>query len=517
MDEITVMLVDDEKLFIENLLSIYDWNSNGFNIVSAASNGKQALKQFQKFHPQVVITDIRMPFMDGIKLIQSIRKQDKTTKIVLLSSYGDFKYAQQAIKEGITNYILKDEMDSEHISELMSEIKNQILMETSKQNIIVQNKALDFFGNISDKLSDIDPAVCEILKSPSCFVILNEDVPLPIDADSLIPPALSLEKVHDLVSEHSFEGFSVEYAFLFERNIVTCVKSSSPHTDWQKDFNIFSQSILRRIYESFGRSFTAFMVSKNIDLREMKKIYYNAKNIFRSKYFLGVGKTYNLLNESISMGEKEIYFDENSFYKVLECENEDKVKEYIKSLYSSVSLPKLNYKGLVLISRNLYHILKSEKKKLPQLTKYFEQERNIKTLMTITDVKSYIQNEYTQLIKAKRDNSYSNLSPEVMRSIKYIQENYQNSSLKIENIAAHVGLSSGRLSVIFKKDTNLTVNEFITNTRIAKAKELLQTESYKVYEIAQMVGYSSSQYFSHLFSAVTGLNPLDFKKGREVH
>ena len=183
MDEITVMLVDDEKLFIENLFSIYDWNANGFNIVSAASNGKQALKQFQKFHPQVVITDIRMPFMDGIKLIQQIRKQDKTTKIVLLSSYGDFKYAQQAIKEGITNYILKDEMNSDHISELMSEIKNQILMETSKQNIIVQNKALDFFGNISDKLSDIDPAVCDMLKSPSCFVIINEDVPLPIDTD----------------------------------------------------------------------------------------------------------------------------------------------------------------------------------------------------------------------------------------------------------------------------------------------------------------------------------------------
>ena len=117
-DLISVMIVDDEKLMLEDLSTMIDWEAYGYQIIATAFNGKLALRKYREYHPQVIFTDIRMPFMDGIEMISEIRKTDEKVSIVLLTAYEDFSYAKAAIRHGITEYVIKSEITENSLSEL---------------------------------------------------------------------------------------------------------------------------------------------------------------------------------------------------------------------------------------------------------------------------------------------------------------------------------------------------------------------------------------------------------------
>lgn len=519
MHEITVMLADDEKLFIENILSIFEWDKNGFKIVACVSNGKQALKKFKELHPKVVITDIRMPFMDGIDLIREIRKQDSNTKIILLTAYGDFKYAQQAINEGITNYILKDEVDPAHILKLMCSIKGQIKSEEYKQDILVQNAARDYFCNGYNTIAGFESGMHDALKVPSSFIIINEDLPISLsEHDDKRNPLENIEKALNLVRHFEDGEFCVRYAFSIGEDIILAVKTDSNRKNIFSDLDSFALIIIKMLKKSLDKSFTVFTVCNRLNLREISSIYRKHCERMKSKYFLGSGKVYNFLNDKLDMHETKVKLDMDEINRAFSTEDESIACNYINSLYKSVSFPTMNYREFLNISWKLYDIFEVESKKdsgYPELLD-MKEGSNPNIWFSTEDVRNWIEDRFARLIRTRREGYLYRLSPEVRNSIKYILKNYMNRDLKIDDIAYNVGLSAGRLSVIFKKEMDLTINEYITKVRIDRAKELLECENFKVYEVANSVGYGSSQYFSHIFFNITGLNPLDFKKGREL-
>lgn len=116
---ISVMIVDDEKLMLEDLTTLIDWERCGFHIVATAFNGKQGLRKYQELHPQLILTDIRMPFMDGVEMIAQIRKTDPQVCIVLLTAYEEFEYAREAIRLGVAEYLMKSEITEETLRELL--------------------------------------------------------------------------------------------------------------------------------------------------------------------------------------------------------------------------------------------------------------------------------------------------------------------------------------------------------------------------------------------------------------
>ena len=142
MKKITVMIVDDERLAQEDLLSLVDWNVLGFEVVATAFNGRQALSKFAQFSPQIVFTDMRMPFMDGVELIEKLRELDKQTEIVVLSAYEDFAYAKTAIRFGISDYVIKSEINKFAFTELLIKLRQKITQKT-KNSMIINNQILN--------------------------------------------------------------------------------------------------------------------------------------------------------------------------------------------------------------------------------------------------------------------------------------------------------------------------------------------------------------------------------------
>ena len=133
---IPLMIVDDERLAIEDLSTIVDWNAYGFEIVATAFNGAQAFTKFMQLRPQLVITDIKMPIMDGIELIRRIREVDRQVPLLLLTAYADFSYARTAIQLGITDYIIKSEITAQSMAALLTKLRGSIEQQRQNRSIL---------------------------------------------------------------------------------------------------------------------------------------------------------------------------------------------------------------------------------------------------------------------------------------------------------------------------------------------------------------------------------------------
>jgi YesN/AraC family two-component response regulator len=140
MDKISVMLVDDDKLFISDLVGIFDWEDNNYTIVATAVNGKDALRKYAAVKPQLIICDLKMPVMDGLQFVEELKKTDTSAKIVLLTSYGEFDYARRALRYGVKNYILKNEINKPVFAEQLSHIRDEMIDEMRQ----VQQKTSEY-------------------------------------------------------------------------------------------------------------------------------------------------------------------------------------------------------------------------------------------------------------------------------------------------------------------------------------------------------------------------------------
>lgn len=521
MNKITVLIVDDEKLVIEDLISIVDWEACGFEIVATVRNGKQALAKFKELCPQVVITDIKMPFMDGLELAQEIRKLNMQTKIILLTAYSDFSYAKQAIEHGITDYLLKNEISEHTIAVKLQNLKSRIEAENRTSGLVMQKLILDLFNTDKDHIDETmyDQSIKKMLSVPGFYFIVEEDIPLPIvtNFQDRNDPHSEYEIISHCV-RFRLSGFNVEYAGILRNKQVLLsiqpVENSSQNTAYAVLKND-AAALIQELSAHFKTSFTAYVLYNRISLLELRKLYFTCNKRLNAKYILGSGSVYELQDPELDWVKKEIAVDEAQLLNILDKLDNDALAAYIEEIYHQVMPPEMNFYGLLSVSQTLYACLKRSVEELPPTADRpdISYSTNSVFWLDAKSIKSWMKLKFESLILEKRKQLENKYSREVLKAIEYIKKNYDDKELKIDYIASYVGLSSARLSVIFKKETGKTINEFITGIRIKKSKELLETGEYKVYEIAAMVGYGSSQYFSQIFYLETGLSPNNYRRG----
>ena len=518
MNKISVMIVDDEKLAVEDLLDIYDWEGNGFEIVATASNGKQALAKFTKLLPNLVITDIKMPFMDGLELTEEIRKINANTKILLLTAYSDFEYAKRAIKHGITDYLLKNEIDQQTLSDKLLALKDQVESESRTSTLLMQKVLLDLFNPGKEPDILYDASIDRLLNTPYYYFIIEEDMPLYVVNSVGGNEFRNYNEILAYCNRAGLSGVSIVCAATIRMNqillILQCENNSSSYTV-QSILASAAADMQKQLSFRFQCSFTVYVVGSRMNLKELKKIYFNAGNRFRKKYLLGNGMIHNLMDKSLDWTGKGMVLDEIRVATYMDKLNSTALQQYIDELYARILSGEADYNSLLAISQSLYLILKRYLDSLPaepdSLDISFSE--NSKQWLNAKDIKDWMKESFVKLFSELQKILENKFSLEVVNAIKFIYGNFTSIDLKIDQIANHVGRGSAYLSVVFKKETGTTINEFITDLRMKRAKELLKQDSYKVYEVASMVGYGSSQYFSQIFYHFTGMTPNEYKKG----
>ena len=513
MKKISVMIVDDEKLAIDDLKSIIDWEEYGFEIITTAVNGKQALSKFQKYHPQVVLTDIKMPYMDGIELIRHLREIDTKTKILLLTAYKDFSYAKSAIQYGITDYIIKSEINSQSFKEKLFKLRKTIDSEDKALNILKQKRIADYFNSNMDEVQVSDE---ELFFTPYCYLIIEQDLPINITGDNFIEYDIYQNTDIILTLVRIEEGdpniIAVSGIQHDQILIVIDIKENSQNKIRQTLFK-YAEKIKCKLNERFQSTFTIFIDDISADLTGLKKML-SSRERFLAKFLLGNGEIYNLSDNRLEAEQGDIDVDGSLLNSLVEKMDSFGLRSNVGQLFDRIFAIN-SYTNLYNTSRSLYDILRRHNDQLPDHEKLnINAKNNWNHWLNAKDIKRWFNDRFQMLVTEKKRVYESCYSKAIIKAIDFIYKNYSKNNLSINSIADSVHLSTGHLCAMFKKETGKTLNNYITEVRINEAKRLLHESDRKVYDISSAVGYQSSQYFSQVFYKITGVYPAEYQKKR---
>lgn len=505
MKTIPVILVDDDFLVLQDLQTLVEWEANGFTVVGTAGNGKQALSLFHKLKPQIVITDIKMPIMDGLELARSISELSPTTRIIILTSFDEFEYAKQAIGYGAVEYLLKNEINANSFLQLLLKTKSSIITGKRAEKNLVRLDLENYFKLPQAEYSPVADSISLIMKHKYYFFMIVKRLSLnELFFSKKFQTTIEDLSIIEKTVIHSKLCTYDESILIQVTNNITVLGFQLP--DIPKDIRA---EYLRTKASEFAKYFCAeagdsflLYTQQKLSLSVYKSAYLKVQPYIEyAAYFYRLGSRpmhqlmeYLKKNTLTGFDFKELPMNVNSKPDFM-----DKVKPYTDMLEDSFnySAAYLFFNGLLSYFNHLSHYDVA-----PELPDNFSDKKQIVQWISET------YDHCTQAVESQTGTQYSNI---VNRAIDYIKINYKLCDLSAEQITSHVALSTSRLGYLFRQETGKTINEYLTDTRINAAMNLLKNSNYKIYEIAEMVGYGSSQYFSKLFFKKINKRPIDFR------
>lgn len=500
-----VVLVDDEIEVREGIRNCINWEKEGFLYCGDAPDGELALPLIEREQPDIVITDIKMPFMDGIELSRIVRKKMPTTKIIILSGHDQFEYAREALRIQITEYCLKP-LNATDLLSLLNKISKQVDAEQEERarlnelkNKVHENAILSrnqFLLELCEGTYSTSAAIKEASKF-DIDIISNFYMVIIIEAKRELQNVMN--RLHHLPTLH-FNRHDKEAIYIIKgekkqqlegyANLIrhTLEKSVNARSSTKAVFGIGQvKSRIKEIATSYQEAYVQYHDNHTLHGAIPLETFKPPFNRYEVQQFLAYGQieevdkfsTYitTFLNEENQ---------QNSFiYYYFLMEFTATIKNYLEKINS-------NYTQNPIISS----------------MRQLEFQHSIHDR---TQIKNYIANILTHVIQFRNQTKSKNY-PLIEKAKVFIQEHFADSQLSLQQIAKIVNISPSYFSHIFSQEEGQTIKEYITSMRIEKAKELLITTNEKTYEIALKVGYSDSHYFCHMFKKVTGMTTREFKR-----
>ncbi|SHJ05511.1 two-component system, response regulator YesN [Clostridium cavendishii DSM 21758] len=527
-----VLLVEDELIVRVGLKSVINWNDNGFELIGEASNGEQALEIIRSNRPDIVITDIKMPKMDGIELIRTIKKDYDDMKIIVLSCHDEFAIVKEVMKLGVEDYFLKLTMEPEELVNILLKLKDKI--DTAyNSNIKILKDDIDINKNILREKFMRDIILTEEIK-PSEIEEQLRKLEFKLNYKNMIALVLWIDKWY------LYENYSDNDKYLFSYGIMNivneilndftegyCVEvrpgeflviyTNKDKNQVENNYNQLANKI-KTLFKSYLNVSASIGISNiKADLSYLKKAYIEALEAVGGRYFLGAGSIISFLDTYENREEEQEVktFDLNTFTIYLEQGNIDGIRSYIEniiSLLNNRSVLRLKPRSICMtIIIQFIEVLNNSNEEINNyLYENYEVEADMKRLETLEDMKLWLRWFCSSVENYIRDKSNNSSGRIISRVKKFINDNY-NKDLNLEELAALVYISPSYLSNLFKVSTGKTITDYITEVRIDMAKEYIKNSNMKMYEVAETVGYNNIYYFSKIFKKHVGVSPLRYK------
>ncbi len=513
-EKIPVMIVDDEKLALEDFSTLVDWEALGFHIIAKAFNGKQALARYQQYHPRIVFTDIKMPIIDGIVLCQELRKLNTDVTLLLLTAYEDFSYAKAAISLGVTDYIIKSEINRQTLTSKLMALREQIERQNQNQNILVDKLVENY---LADRVTDAEGPV--LFQKHFSFLLIEQALPLNLSGEPW--PAgftISQGNVINCISRETLAPFQRVAACQTDgqRVLIALEMQEASLSNVRQQLQQLAASLSQTLQDAFSRRFIVYWSSRPQSLQHWKESVRACQSLFSRRYFIEGDRRISRLEPPTTpqMETAAITLNGELLQEMLAAKDEDKLTDYIRGLYTSLCEVK-NQQNLNRVSRELLALLRSKIEPLPaeSNTPDLSLKGNLVHWATAWSICEWMLACLQWIIHAQQQQDEQRYSPAVTMAKKYIHKHYHEAELSLSDVAQSVNISVGYLCAQFKQETGTTLRRYISNVRIDAAKKLLGKGNLKVNEVYKAVGYSSSQYFSQAFYKIAGVYPNEYKKG----
>lgn len=526
-----IVLVDDEQLVIHHLVKLISTFDIPHKIVGTANNNQQALRIIRETHPNLIITDIRMGASNGLDLCDTLRVTMPHAKLIILSGFDDFGYAQKALRYNVFNYLLKP-VNEKELYEQLSQVHGILReeKEAEAQDFLLKKQLLEclplmqewFFKIIRENLEDL-----EIIDSTFRLFgidILNRsyqalyiDFSQDNDAQEIEKDFINVSKLAQTLMLFTVDSFKTIY--FYDTGSITILLSSD-HSDIetvQKEVYRIADRIRQYLDFNYEQPFSIGLSTAVQEIAYLRQSVKDALSASKYSFYIGFNEIICITDVELrSTGESlpNFKYIQEDLLKYLKLCDIPHTEQYLNIFYLNV----LQLHGDRSLATNkfleLYYYLSNALNQEFTLSEAVLSDEIIRRLAGCTNLEDIkgIFSDYLKEVIQEIGHLRTNKSQKFIEKAKeYIRQNYAH-DISLESIADEIGLSACYLSTLYKNIEKTSIKEYLIDVRIDASKKYLQDINLKIYEVAANVGYTDSRYFSQLFRKKTGYTPGQYRE-----
>ena len=517
-----IILVDDEEEVRKGIIRKIDWSSLGFEVVGDAENGAEALERIEQLEPEVVMTDIRMPFMDGLTLTEKIRQKYPSMKVLIFSGFDDFEYAKQAIRRNVSEYILKP-INADELSAVLRRLKAELDREREErrdterlrirytENLPVLQEL--FYANLlSGRIElgkeqeraaqlDIDLSGGK-WTAALAYIGGSRDAPLStLSVQKLLEEALTEDRCK---------------LFLYNDWIALILSLTETFSVYDLIRALDRACALASAY--LGLTLTVGVGTPCRELSGLPRSAAEARTALEYRSMVGRGQVIYIgdlePDRSLLLSFDEA--DERALTAAIKLGNDREVRSAAAALAEKLreAKPSAGQYNLFLMEL-VTHLLKLTRRSGIGAEEVFGADFSLPPQMSelpsLTELEDWCAERYLRLRTLIRRRQTDSAGQTVETAKEYIRQHYAESDLSVEKLCAYLHLSSTYFSTLFKRETGTSFTAYVTTVRMEAAAEAIRGTEEKTYLIAQRCGYEDPNYFSYVFKRHFGVTPTKYR------
>lgn len=535
----TVLLVEDEEMIRNAIKKVIPWKELGFQLVGEMENGKETIAFLENQNVDLIITDICMPFIDGLELTNYIRNKDMKTKIVIITGHDDFEYAKQALSLGVSDYILKP-VTAKEFSEVLIKIKNQLDEE---------KRRIEYFKSLQQKYKRTIKAAQEVfLKELLCKEIGEEIIEKRLEELSLsfhgeAYQVAAFKLGDNLVKSKLYTGDDLDIPILNFAvcNVVQEVINRYSHLwktvhignsvfaiifvqifegdmDFEGEVIDCLNSIIKNLEAFLGIKISIGLGRKESSILKVNLSYKEALELIEYQVILGSGKIIDKfqLKEGPESIQEEILPLFQSLEYNLKLKTEKEVNNDLEEIFKVLSNRpiKISYfKSILLklftcIINTSDEIIYDKDKKMEMEVGWIDK---VFSKSKLEDILNDYKNLCYEILSRVSLGQQCESKEKIKQACLYIEENFYNPDLCVQELCDFLYVSSSYFSKAFKQITGKTFLEYLNDVRLEESIKLLTYTNLHSYEIAYKCGFKDPQYFSQWFKGKTNLTPKQYR------
>ncbi|MEC0126993.1 response regulator transcription factor [Paenibacillus pabuli] len=531
-----LMIVDDELLMRVGIRSMLSWEEYNFQVVGEAGNGKEALDLALEVDPDLIITDIKMPIMDGLQLIQEASSVLKSCKYVILSNFDEFHYVKEALKLGAADYLIKSEITETSLIDLLAAMEQKLQSEQVNPTNI-PSMAYDYSKSMRHLKDSFFQDVVSGFINEKEIVTKAEELHLRIRSDQMVVIKFIVNYYEDAKRKYVEKGekllrFSIlnimeeiipskwEKEIFVESSseywimINVCPENGSVHTDINKRCT----KLLSSIKDFMNLSLTAGVSTIVFGFHCIRKACQEAEFALRQGFFTGSNQLLYYEDVIRAPVRKEVNGmlssqQERDFLKLWVSKDYKKAEDFLAGIRCSLETLQADESSIrkqyIMVMEIIHsHLSRAAERGKPSFTERSPYEIVLKGEYwedIHQDMLAHIVYYFKADSEIMQERNYTDLAIELI-------DKYYAEDISLQSIANQINVNPSYLSRLFKQEKGENFISYLTRVRIEHAKAYLFSRKWKVYEIAEKVGYHNYTYFSKIFKKSVGYTPEEYRE-----
>ena len=523
-----IMIVDDEPLILAGIASLLNWEEHQCKIVKKVTNGRQALTQMEELKPDIVITDIRMPVMDGLSFMKACMENGCTASFIILTNLEEISLVKEALRLGAVDYLIKLELNEAALSEALERAKNKcnvshrkmFAMETEEAT--ADQRIRNYFRHllICDGDTQTDAGISGMIREHyPVFLLMLIQFNYGSEGFSQEHTRADQKKVINFaenIIQEMVKGFFDRSCLLRkEENGFILVLSLEGMNAYKEQAEAMSMKFCK-VMKNYFEIPVSIAVSRPVrEAEAIQDLLYQAMSVVNDTYCNSHGRIVfypENCKEGFNSRSFNINFLKKELTGMIRQNDRNGFSHIMNQIIQLFVQCKPTRSQAVNACSNLYYFItflleEREDQSFPYILDVAGQ---LNRLTDLNAVITWLERFRNQVAEALETYKESRKEKYIELALEYIRGHYKE-KITLSRMSSLLNISQGHLSSIFKKQTGKNFSDYVTEVKIEKAKELIETYQYMMYEISDMLGFDTQYYFSAVFKKITGYTPKEYE------